>query len=99
MVTGENTMHGIHNGLQTLIDKAVFDATDKNTIRVWCGLHQLDLAAQKGYQAISGGNFSSPKAVQAQKQNGHTMSSGCNNKVVVNVKGAHMAMRSHENYS
>lgn len=57
MVTGENTMHGINNGLQTLIDKAVFEATEKNTIRVWCGLHQLDLAAQKGYQAISGGNF------------------------------------------
>jgi hypothetical protein len=57
MATGENTMHGIHNGLQTKIDKAVCDATGNNTIRVWCGLHQLDLAAQTGYEALSGGNF------------------------------------------
>lgn len=54
---GEATMHGIHTGLQTRIDNFVYAETDRHIIRVWCGLHQLDLAAQSGYERLCDGDF------------------------------------------
>jgi hypothetical protein len=54
---GEATMHGIHSGLQTRIDNFVHTETDRHIIRVWCGLHQLDLAAQSGYERLCDGGF------------------------------------------
>jgi hypothetical protein len=54
---GEATMHGIHSGLQTRIDNFVHTETDRHIIRVWCGLHQLDLAAQSGYERLCDGDF------------------------------------------
>jgi hypothetical protein len=54
---GEATMHGIHTGLQTSIDNFVSSETNRHIIRVWCGLHQLDLAAQSGYERLCDGDF------------------------------------------
>ena len=40
---GEATMTGHVSGLQTRIEAAVKAATGSEIVRVWCGLHQLDL--------------------------------------------------------
>lgn len=50
---GENTMTGRLSGVQTLFEQAVAYPI----VRVWCGLHQLDLVAQKEYSALCDDKF------------------------------------------
>jgi hypothetical protein len=99
---GEATMHGIHTGLQTRIDNFVSSETNRHIIRVWCGLHQLDLAAQSGYERLCDGDFlgtlrhleapdwTSPKAAFPQRSNEHYLSPGRCNQMALYVEGAQL---------
>lgn len=50
---GEPTMTGHVQGVQTLFQRAAkYEIT-----RVWCGLHQLDLVAQREYSSLYGDTF------------------------------------------
>jgi hypothetical protein len=46
---GEPTMTGHLSGLQTRIEAAVLGASGQKIMRIWCGLHQLDLVVQEEY--------------------------------------------------
>ena len=50
---GEPTMTGHIQGVQTRFE----EAATGSIFRVWCGLHQLDLAAQKQYEEMFDGEF------------------------------------------
>ncbi|KAG6946470.1 hypothetical protein JG688_00016025, partial [Phytophthora aleatoria] len=50
---GEPTMTGHISGLQTRLEEAV----RYPIIRVWCGLHQLDLVAHEEYRRLSDDRF------------------------------------------
>ena len=50
---GERTMTGRLSGLQTRFEQAATFPL----VRVWCGLHQLDLVAQKEYSSLADDTF------------------------------------------
>jgi hypothetical protein len=52
---GEPTMTGHVTGVQTRFE----DATDHPIVRVWCGLHQLDLVVQREYASLHDEEFTS----------------------------------------
>lgn len=50
---GERTMTGRISGVQTRFE----EAATFSVVRIWCGLHQLDLAAQKEYMLLGDDAF------------------------------------------
>jgi hypothetical protein len=50
---GERTMTGHRSGVQTRFE----EAAEHPIVRVWCGLHQVDLVAQREYVALSDDTF------------------------------------------
>ena len=47
-IDGERTMTGRINGVQTLFKRAA----NYPVVRIWCGLHQVDLVTQREYEQL-----------------------------------------------